>query len=371
MLVTCASPQPNARLAPELIGAAFDGSGLRDLAKHHGLLAPLAKLLRENAPLQTSEILVSWREELRSQAILALSLTAEMILALARFADLGIEALVTKGPVLSARCYGEPGQRQYSDIDLIVREKDMQRVTEAMTALRYSPRVPLRAIQASKFPGEYVFRKPDTQLLIEFHTERTFRYHPEPLPIEKLFQRSTFVGVDLREIPALSVEDELVLISIHGAKHFWAKLMWIADVAALISRQSLDWDRAFTIAREVGADRMLRLGLGLAMNVLGAIVPQQIAAEAHSDRAVRRLTRQIIRQLQAGEPESMGLLERAAFRVKMRGSLLPGLAYLLRLTLSPTEEDWTPEKEGSRPLFLDAISRPLRLAKKHARPSSK
>jgi len=38
------------------------------------------------------------------------------------------------------------------------------------------------------------------------------------------------------------MEDELVLICIHGAKHFWERLMWIADVAALISRQTaINW----------------------------------------------------------------------------------------------------------------------------------
>jgi len=44
------------------------------------------------------------------------------------------------------------------------------------------------------------------------------------------------------DVSALSVEDELVLICIHGAKHFWERLMWIADVAALISAQTaINW----------------------------------------------------------------------------------------------------------------------------------
>jgi hypothetical protein len=54
----------------------------------------------------------------------------------------------------------------------------------------------------------------------------------------------------------------------------------------------------------------------------------------------------------------------------MRGGFLPGAAYLLRLSLSPTEEDWTPGQEGNRPAFLGAISRLLRLARKHSRRSN-
>src|SRR3981081_1775201 len=93
-------------------------------------------------------------------------------------------------------------------------------------------------------PGEYAFRKSDTQLLVEFHTEQTFRYHPRRLQLQKLFERSEFVAIDGRDVPALSLEDELVLICVHGAKHFWERLMWIADVAALVSRQTgIDWQR--------------------------------------------------------------------------------------------------------------------------------
>ncbi len=241
----------------------------------------LAELLRELNPAPRAEIREAVYEWQRHHTLFTLGLTAEMFRLLEHFAALGIEVLVTKGPVLSVRCYGDPGMRQYGDVDLIVRDKDIQRSTEAMIALGYAPKVPVTAIQAKKSPGEYVFRKPNAQVLIEFHTERTFRYHPRPLQVENLFQRRALVTIDGRDVPALCLEDELILICIHGAKHFWERLMWIADVAALISPK-----------------------------------------------------------------------------------------HAIRLLLSPTEEDWTPGREGSRSAFVDAVSRPFRLARKHGRRSS-
>jgi hypothetical protein len=240
-----------------------------------------------------------------------------------------------------------------------------------MMRLGYTPRVSLSAIEAAKFPGEYAFHKPDTELLVEFHTERTFRYHPRRLPIEKLFERSTTVTVDGRAIPALSIEDELVLICVHGAKHFWGKLLWIADVAALIAKKgAVDWSLVKVAAREVGAERIVRLGVRLAMDVLGAEVPEPMAAEVRTDATVARLATQIIRRLQTGDSSGMGILERALFRVKMPGGWLDGVAYLMRLSLSPTEEDWA-EGAAERPWLLDVLGRPLRLARKHGRnPSS-
>src|SRR5260221_10872668 len=69
--------------------------------------------------------------------------------------------------------------------------------------------------------------------------------------------------------------------------------MWIADVAALISlRQARHFNRAIAVAREVGAERILRLGLRLALDVLGAKLPAELEASVRSDRAVAKLAAQ-------------------------------------------------------------------------------
>jgi hypothetical protein len=63
------------------------------------------------------------------------------------------------------------------------------------------------------------------------------------------------------------------------------------------------------------------------------------------------------------------LFERAAFRLRMRGGSLAAPAYLLRLSLSPTEEDWQAGGEISHNRLLDALRRPFRLARKYGRGS--
>jgi hypothetical protein len=370
VLVTCASPRGSAARLNELLQRSTEWPALLALAEQHGVLGLLAEQLKGLHSATPPDVHETLREWQRRNAVFALSLTAEMFRLLEHFAGLGLETLVTKGPALSMRCYGQPGMRQYGDLDLVIRDKDMQRVTEAMIALGYAPKVPLRAIQASKFPGEYSFHKPATGLLVEFHTERTFRYHPQRLPIEKVFARRASVAIDGREVPALSLEDELVLICVHGAKHFWERLMWIADVAALVSnRNAVDWIRAGAAAREVGAERIVRLGLRLAMDVLGAKLTEHVAVQVRTDSAVARLAEQIVKRLTASNPSRMGILKRALFRVQMRGSFLGGVSYLMRLSLSPTEEDWLAGAEAERSSLVDALGRPVRLARKHGRDS--
>jgi hypothetical protein len=55
----------------------------------------------------------------------------------------------------------------------------------------------------------------------------------------------------------------------------------------------------------------------------------------------------------------------AAFRMSMRGGGLAGAAYLLRLSLSPTDEDWQKGVEEGRGWLWDALRRPLRLIRKY------
>jgi hypothetical protein len=239
-----------------------------------------------------------------------------------------------------------------------------------MTASGYQAVVPLSAVDAGKIPGQYLFSKPDSTLLVELHNDFTLRYFPRPLPIEDFFARQIRVRLDAHEVPAPCLEDELVLICVHGAKHFWERLSWIADVAGLVSRQtSIDWERAASSARAVQAEHLLHTGLLLAMDVLKAGLPKEIASRVRNDDVAAKLGARVLCWLPAAGYAPPGLLQRAVFRLRMRGNFLAAPAYLLRLSFSPTEEDWQADGKISNSRFLDALRRPFRLARKYSRKS--
>jgi hypothetical protein len=307
------------------------------------------------------------RDRQRAQAIFALRLTSALFCVLDSLAAAVIETLVIKGPVLSWRCYGDPAARQYSDVDLIVRTKDIQRTTEIMMELGYQPRIPLEAVAAGKIPGEYVFRHRDSDVLVEFHTEHTFRYYPRRLPIDRIFGRKSCAEFDQHRVPALSREDELILVCVHAAKHLWERLAWVADVAALVTRNTeLQWGNVFAAAGEVGAERMLRVGLRLAAEMLGLPHSPEVMVYVNSDIHAPRLAQQISADFPRNNRH--GILRRALFRMTMRGAgFLPSAGYLMRLSFSPTEDDWSSKSEWRRPSSLEALGRPIRLARKYRR----
>jgi hypothetical protein len=364
-LRACARPLADKVLHSETFEA-IDWAALLALAEDHGVTQLLAtavqKLAIESVP---SGIRATLAERRRAQHFFTLRMSAELFRLAERFKAQNIGTMVVKGPALAVQAYGDASMRNYGDLDLLVRHADIARATQLMMDAGYEPQIPLSAIAAGRIPGQYMFRQPEAKLLVELHNDRTMRYYPRPLPIEKLFGRLVDVELDGREIAAPAIEDHLILICIHGAKHFWARLMWIADVAALIARHpEMDWASALQAARDVGAETMLHGGLLLATNVLQVDLPSEVLAEAKASGAACALTAQAARWLPTAGETPPGLVERGLFRMRMRGGVAPGASYLLRLLFSPTEEDWDANAKQER-RFADVVKRPFRLAKKH------
>jgi len=368
VLLECASPVPD---TPRFTGLArsADWSRLLILAEEHGVLGHLSRRLPElDENLIPAEIRGTLLERHRAQVFSTLRITAELFRLLDLFAAQEIPALVVKGPVLAMQAYDDPTMRSYGDLDLLVRQVDIRRATESLQATGYQAVVPLRAIDAGKIPGQYLFSKPDANLLVELHNDFTLRYFPRPLPLSKFFERHILVRLDGHEAPALALEDELVYICVHGATHFWGRLSWIADVAALVTRHAgLDWQNARERAKEVGAERMLHAGLRLASDLLHARLPHKVLVIVQNDAGAAKLAACAQEWLNPNSKTSPTLFERAAFRLRMPGSRIAAPAYLLRLSFSPTEDDWQVDGEIKQNRLLEALRRPFRLARKYGR----
>jgi len=352
------------------VNESFDVARFVALAESHGVAGYLATKLRPDGFLPFAPTKDALREAHRRQALTTMALVGELFRVQGILQAAQIPAVVVKGPVLSVRAFGDPGTRHYGDIDFLLCNAEIARASEALVAAGFLPRISAQAIRAQKDPGQYMFRRSETDSLIELHTERTLRYFPRPLPVEEFFLRKTTVPIDGRSAPALSLEDEFVLISIHGAKHFWERLMWVSDVAAIVHRHSeMDWARVRQTAGNVGAERMVRVALLLAQRLLGVSVPAEMKREVEADAACVPIVKRIETWLPFAGHEPPRMMRRALFRLRMRGDLLDGARYLTRLSLSPTEEDWSDNLDAPRTSWRESLQRPFRLARKYRRNS--
>lgn len=344
-----------------------DAAKLFEIAEEHSVSNLVAASVLKFATPLPSDLRQAIEDRQRQNAIVALSLIAEMLRATQLLGSAGIETLVLKGPALSLEAYGDPALRQYGDIDLMVRHRDIYRTTELLIESGCEARIPLPTIAAGKVPGEYVFRR--NGALLEVHTERTLRYFPNRLPVEDLFQRRVWLELNGSKFATQSREDALVAMCTHGAKHFWERLLWVADLSAMVERHrtQIDWDTVVNSACALGAERIVRTGLLLANQVLATEVPASIAGWVRRDGAARRISEELAKALPEASSSGPPLLERAVFRMRMRGGVLAGLGYLTRLSLMPTEHDWRPGGSDTGGRVRESSRRLLRLAAKYGR----
>lgn len=314
-----------------------------------------------------------WMEQLRQEfhrnTANSLYLSAGLLKILDAFAIHEILAIPYKGPVLAEQAYGNLNFRQFADLDIVVRQRDIARVHELLHSQSYRARFPLTpAGQAAsnRIPGQYVFTHSAAGNIVEIHTERTLRYFPVPLDLDALAARRQPVELGGRRVLTFSAEDALPILCVHGCKHFWERLCWICDIAELAQHpRGINWEAAFEQSRRLGAERMLLLGLHLAANLLETPLPEEVLRRVREDGEVERLGVLVRRQFCDESRGQPGLAQRVWFRVRMRGKAWQGVRYCLRLATAPTEEDWTRVNLAAPFSPLYAVLRPFRVLRKY------
>jgi hypothetical protein len=366
LLLICMRPRLDGDASKRILAiarSAPDWAAIIAAAAEHSL----TPLVCKNLEAYAGEALPSLWSQRFNQEFLAnscrnLALTAELFSVLAALENDGVCATPYKGPILASQAYGDIALRQFSDLDILVPQRHIVAAHRALIALGF--RSVISGLQPPEIfrqiPGQYAYRK-DPETLVELHTEATLRYFPKTLDLEGLCQRRMPVTVAGRQVLTFSLEDTLLLLSVHGSKHLWERLGWIADIAGLTEAGAPDWSLALERARAWGVQRMVLLGAGLAAQLQSACLPDEIGQCLKGDRVARRLINGICQGFFAAERAQLGVFSRFASRVQMRGTLAVGIPYALRLATMPTESDRG--RHGHHLELLYAVRRPLRLAR--------
>ena len=371
LLVCCARPRIDAAAADQirqLLNSPVDWERLFLEAANHSVTPLVCRQLCLVASDQLdSARLERLREAGRGFALRNLLLSAELVRILNLFQSEGLQAIPYKGPVLAIEAYGDVALREFEDLDLIVRHRAIAKADEVMIGLGYSPKFPglVSANTRVLAPGEYVYRHESRRMMVELHTERTLRHFPRPADIDDLSTRLVAVPVGGHEVRTFSPEDTFLLLSIHGSKHFWEELAWVADLAWFLhAYPDLDWDQVFRRAQAVRAHRMVTISLALAL-WLSSSPPEELFAYVRSDPLANSMARKIEHRLLSRSPRDLGAMARFHLRRHMLEGSLEGWRYSLRLATQPSDDDWSAMPLPPPLVPLYAALRPLRLLRKY------
>jgi hypothetical protein len=199
-------------------------------------------------------------------------------------------------------------------------------------------------------------------VIIELHWRITERYFSFPLDPQGLWDRRVRVSLAGKEIWTFSPEDLLLVLCVHGTKHLWGRLLWICDVARMLcAYPSMNWPRLIAEARALGSERMLRLGLFLANELLGAPLPVEVERGTRADLVVASLTTRLRSWLFVDPEQQPGTLASIPFHLKARERWRDRMRYCLRLALTTTAGDWALVRLPSPFFPLYYLLRPIRL----------
>src|SRR3984957_4467225 len=373
LLACCARTRVSATSAQkisELLKDSLDWDYIVTVAEENSVTPLLGRNLQALAGDRISAVILKRLKDVcRANTIRSLFLSAELTKILELFRARGIQAIAYKGPALAVQAYGDVTLRQFEDLDIIIRQSDLQKANEVMTDLGYRPRfdwILSSGAASSLVPGEYNYRDEKRRVMVELHTELTLRHFPKVPDLDDISKRLVPVKLSDREVPTFSVEDGLIVLSIHGAKDFWERFSWIADISELVQRYpDLDWDATIRRAETLDAERMLHVALLLATGLLDAGVPDEVRRRLQADHAANDVAGEILASLMNRQYRPLDATGRFNVRRRMRRGGLAVFRYAMRLSVIPAEEDYEMMRLPAQLSPLYVALRPLRLLRKY------
>ncbi len=320
----------------------LDWNKVLRLADQHGVLPLAARNLIEYGHGVPGEVERSLRSAYESNLRASLWFSAELARILQHFERKQVRVLPYKGPVLAQSAYGDPGLRSFSDLDFLIAPADFQRAKQALAEIGYRPSADLTAPVERFFLRtgyERSFDGAAGKYLVELQWALLPNFYGVDLPVEDLLARAGQTVVGGREVPCLSPEDSVLVLCLHAAKHLWARLIWLADIAETLRSQSrtqaINYTLVFSRARGLGVGRILGVSFWLVKNVLRVDLPEPVEDMIAADSRVPALGSEFAERLARGATYDFESTEYFRLILKLRERRGDRCRYLWRLLWTP------------------------------------
>ena len=331
-------------------------------AQAHGVLPLLHKHLA-GADLP-SHFLSRLKRESVANSQNVLHLIAKQLRVVKLFKDNGIPVALFKGPLLAQMAYGEISLRQAGDIDVLVNRRDFDYARTLLESLGYemSPRLtPAQLASHLSQHCELQFMRDERFTVVDLHWDFAPRSFVFNLRADEVMSRLQQVSLAGTTVETFGAEDLVLYLAMHGAKHLWRRLEWIASLSESM-RVNLNWSLMVQRAEQAHATRMLALGLRLVEKFSNQTIPADVFANVDANGNMQRMSEQVAAQLfnTFGAAEST---ETNLYNLRIMDRKRDALVSTLRPIFVPTLPDWQALALPAPLHSLYYAFRPLRLSK--------
>jgi hypothetical protein len=369
VLLLCTQPARNAvdtaRLK-SLLNTGLNWDFLFKLARRHSLLPLLSQRLNQTAgesvPLDELQRLQLAYEQNVARNLIFVAELSQLVKALH---DAGIEAITYKGPVLAVVAYGNPALRRFIDLDLMVRRRDVLAATDVLVRHGYVAAKDLSVDQQAlllRTQHNVQFTRDRRRFIVELHWQVSSHLFASSVTAEELWNNSETVTLNGVDFKTFSTANLLFSLCVHGSRHLWERLAWIADVAHLLNTHpAIEWPVLLERAKNAQAERMFLLGLHLANALLQAPLSAMVKRRVESDKRIAALAERIIARLFDGtehHPATAG--EIFKYNLQVRSNWGARARYFLFM-FEPTDSDLEQHRLPNPLRFAYYLLRPFRL----------
>lgn len=237
------------------------------------------------------EVLNELQDRANANARHNLYRTGELIKLVGLLEHHGIPVMPFKGPTLSVLAYGSLGLREYADLDILVRKRDVQRAKELLFSHGYQ----LASSREDQFGKDLIFESQDHhRVRVELHWELLERHYDLTLDLDGLWGQLQPITLAGSTVLTLAPEMMLLYLCMHGSRHKWERLLWVCDVAEMVrSQKEMNWASVLEQADKLGCERMLALGLLLAQELLGTKLPEEVSQKIQLHSGIVILANQL------------------------------------------------------------------------------
>jgi len=238
---------------------------LADLHKSHGREIPQKEKLRQTYLSTAARNMLTLHD-------------AELVFAALRKAGIPVAGL--KGVYLLEHAYPDIAARSMSDIDILIRKRDLAECIRILEGLGY------RTTGYFNLDDENVDTKHVPPMeksggaIVELHWTLLEEDEPFTIDAQALWQRTVPARIANVDALALGVEDLILHLCLHLTYQHYLNLglRGLLDIALVIHkfRPEIDWQKLIQIAQSWGAERVTLLALKLVETQLKVPIPAEV-----------------------------------------------------------------------------------------------
>lgn len=319
------------------------------------------------AELTPPDTLIELRKHYLIASARSLALAAELREVTVLLEAAGVASLPYKGPVLALRAYGDVALRTFTDLDLLVHQRDLGQARQLLGKRGYKTLEVLTPSQEAavlKLDHNLPLIREHDQIVIELHWRVAPVAVTFPMPMHLLWDRSSPVTLGDVKVRGMSSNDLILVLSVHGTRHGWSAVEWITGIAEVIrATDDIDWHQVIREAEAFRIARSVRLALALADRLLDAPLPLQVRQWVHESYGLDALVDWVAARLfvPIDDKSPAGQFELFKFEMAVKDSLKERLRDGWRRIFLPTSQDWSTAGLPDRLFPLYHVLRPFRL----------